>query len=61
MRIISGKFKGRKLLTPNSNLIRPTSDRAKETIFNGSKAIETAKLDTGWVPTLVMSVNIYIN
>ena len=34
MRIISGKFKGKKLLTPNDNLIRPTSDRAKETIFN---------------------------
>ena len=34
MRIISGKFKGKKLLTPNGNLIRPTSDRAKETIFN---------------------------
>ena len=34
MRIISGKFKGKKLFSPNNNLIRPTSDRAKEMIFN---------------------------
>ena len=34
MRIISGKFKGKKLFTPNNNEIRPTSDRAKEMIFN---------------------------
>ena len=34
MRIISGKFKGRKLVSfPNKN-IRPTSDRAKEMIFS---------------------------
>tara|TARA_B100000579_G_scaffold418744_1_gene416635 strand:+ start:377 stop:934 length:558 start_codon:yes stop_codon:yes gene_type:complete len=34
MRIISGKFKGLKLFSPKNNLIRPTSDRGKETIFN---------------------------
>ena len=34
MRIISGKFKGKKLFSPNNNKIRPTSDRAKEMIFN---------------------------
>ncbi len=34
MRIISGKFKGKKLFTPNNKAIRPTSDRAKEMIFN---------------------------
>ena len=34
MRIISGKFKGIKLISPSSNQIRPTSDRGKETIFN---------------------------
>ena len=34
MRIISGKFKGKKLLEPKDNLIRPTTDRAKESIFN---------------------------
>ena len=43
MRIISGKFKGRKLLTPNSNLIRPTSDRAKETIFNALESFFVKK------------------
>ena len=34
MRIISGKFKGIKLISPSSKQIRPTSDRGKETIFN---------------------------
>lgn len=35
MRIISGYGKGRKLHTPMGNkLVRPTSDRAKEAVFN---------------------------
>jgi 16S rRNA (guanine966-N2)-methyltransferase len=36
LRIISGKGKGRKLFTPpaRENSIRPTSDRAREAIFN---------------------------
>lgn len=34
MRIISGTSKGRKLLTPKSLSLRPTSDRVKESIFN---------------------------
>ncbi len=33
MRIITGKYKGRKLVAPNGNT-RPTLDRAKETLFN---------------------------
>ena len=34
MRIISGKFKGRKLHGPKNIKIRPTSDRMKEAIFS---------------------------
>ncbi|MFK8032525.1 MAG: 16S rRNA (guanine(966)-N(2))-methyltransferase RsmD [Hyphomicrobiales bacterium] len=34
MRIVAGKFKGRRLTEPKSNDVRPTSDRARETIFN---------------------------
>lgn len=34
MRVISGKHKGRILKTLQSNDIRPTSDRAKEALFN---------------------------
>jgi len=34
MRIISGTSKGRRLATPKSNVLRPTSDRVKESIFN---------------------------
>jgi len=34
MRIISGKHKGRRLMAPNALPVRPTSDRAKESLFN---------------------------
>ena len=34
MRVISGALKGRRLLTPRRQSIRPTSDRVKESIFN---------------------------
>jgi len=34
MRVIGGKYKGRKLATPKNDKIRPTSDRVKESIFN---------------------------
>ena len=34
MRIISGKFKGRQLVSFQADNIRPTTDRVKETLFN---------------------------
>lgn len=34
MRIVGGKFRGRPLVTPKSNAIRPTTDRARESLFN---------------------------
>jgi len=34
MRIIAGKFRGRKLKSPSSLATRPTSDRLRETLFN---------------------------
>ena len=34
MRIISGIYRSRVLISPDSDKIRPTSDRAKETLFN---------------------------
>ncbi len=34
MRIISGSVKGRFINVPKSNLIRPTTDRVRETLFN---------------------------
>ena len=33
MRIIAGKFKGRRLFAPQGTTIRPTSDRAREALF----------------------------
>jgi 16S rRNA (guanine966-N2)-methyltransferase len=34
MRIVGGRFRGRALVGPRSDAIRPTSDRLRETIFN---------------------------
>ena len=34
MRVISGRFKGKKLLPVKNLKIRPTLDRSKEMIFN---------------------------
>jgi 16S rRNA (guanine966-N2)-methyltransferase len=34
MRIIGGKYRGKKLISPSSKETRPTSDRMRETIFN---------------------------
>ncbi|HEU0265295.1 MAG TPA: 16S rRNA (guanine(966)-N(2))-methyltransferase RsmD [Geobacterales bacterium] len=34
MRIIGGTARGRRLLTPKDNRIRPTADRVKESLFN---------------------------
>ena len=34
MRVIGGKYKGLKLLPPDSTKIRPTSDRLKESLFS---------------------------
>lgn len=50
MRIISGSARGRKLLAPGrrfGDLIRPTSDRAREAIFNilGAKVVGARVLD----------------
>lgn len=47
MRVIAGKFKGRRLLSPSGTSVRPTADAAKETVFNllgdrveGSRAVD---------------------
>ena len=47
MRIISGRFKGRKLFTPENLSIRPTSDKAREAVFSiiGSKIENACTLD----------------
>ena len=34
LRIISGKYRGRKIQVPNAEEVRPTTDRVRETVFN---------------------------
>ena len=34
MRIVSGSFRGKTLVTPNDEATRPTSDRARQAVFN---------------------------
>ncbi|MDV6333015.1 16S rRNA (guanine(966)-N(2))-methyltransferase RsmD [Asticcacaulis sp. 201] len=45
MRIVGGNFKGRTLVTPDGQNTRPTSDRAREAIFN-------ILAHADWAPTL---------
>lgn len=45
MRIVGGKFKGRAIKTPEGKTTRPTSDRARESIFN-------VLAHADWAPTL---------
>lgn len=34
MRVVGGRFRGRRLVAPSGSEVRPTSDRAREAIFN---------------------------
>jgi len=34
MRVISGKYRGKRLISPQGSEVRPTSDKVKESIFN---------------------------
>lgn len=34
MRIIAGEFKGRRLMTPSDDRVRPTTDKVKEAVFS---------------------------
>ena len=45
MRIISGNFKGRKILTPNDIKTRPLKDLTKESIFNILKRSNKFKVE----------------
>ena len=45
MRIISGSFKGKKILEPKDKLTRPLKDLAKESIFNVIKHSNKLKVD----------------
>lgn len=47
MRVITGSAKGRRLITPKSNRIRPTSNRIKEALFSiiGNKVVDSCFLD----------------
>lgn len=48
MRIISGKFKGRTITSPNSKFIRPMTDRVRVTLFD----ILTNKIDFDGIKVL---------
>jgi 16S rRNA (guanine(966)-N(2))-methyltransferase RsmD len=45
MRVIAGRFKGARLLSPKGNWMRPTSDRVRESIFSAlGTRLEAAKV-----------------
>ena len=47
MRIISGRYKGKRLISVKANTVRPTSDRVKESVFGilGDSVIDSNFLD----------------
>lgn len=47
MRIISGKYRGKKLLSPKDDRVRPTTDMVKENVFNllGGDVADSSFLD----------------
>lgn len=52
MRIISGTYRGKKLYSPDSDKVRPTSDRAREAIFN----ILNSMLENTWQEYTLLDV-----
>lgn len=52
MRIISGAYRGKKLFSPDSDNVRPTSDRAREAIFN----ILASKISGAWENLALLDV-----
>jgi 16S rRNA (guanine966-N2)-methyltransferase len=53
MRIIAGKHRGRRLLAPLGETVRPTSDRAREAMFN---MLSHGKLAAGGIPFAAAAV-----
>src|SRR5882672_7787597 len=52
MRVIAGRFKGRRLKTPDWDGLRPTSDKLRETLFNILAArIDGARVLDGYAGT----------
>jgi 16S rRNA (guanine966-N2)-methyltransferase len=52
MRVIAGRFKGRRLRTPTWDGLRPTSDKLRETLFNiVAPRIEGARVLDGYAGT----------
>ena len=52
MRIIGGLYRGKKLLSPSTTDIRPTADKARESVFN----ILFSKLDKQWQEITVADI-----
>ncbi len=49
MRVVGGEFRGRPLATPRDQSIRPTTDRAREAVFNVLEHRFSEKLEGGRV------------
>src|SRR5436190_6011821 len=57
MRVIAGRFKGRRLKTPTWEGLRPTSDRLRETLFNIlAPRVEGARVLDGYAGTGALGI-----
>jgi 16S rRNA (guanine966-N2)-methyltransferase len=52
MRIIGGQYRGKKLISPKSDAVRPTSDQSREAVFN----ILSSKLPRPWEEIVLLDV-----
>ena len=60
MRVIAGRFKGRRLATPSWDGLRPTSDKLRETLFNVlAPRVEGARVFDGYAGTGAIGIEAF--
>ncbi|USG62136.1 16S rRNA (guanine(966)-N(2))-methyltransferase RsmD [Sneathiella marina] len=59
MRIVGGEFRGKKLILPTDQRIRPTSDRTREALFNILGHDSNCRTDSGPLPLGVRVLDIF--
>lgn len=59
MRIVGGKYRGKQLIVPRDKLIRPTSDRTREALFNILAHQDDYRTESGPMPTGARVLDIF--
>jgi 16S rRNA (guanine966-N2)-methyltransferase len=59
MRIVGGKYRGKKLIVPGDNRVRPTSERTREALFNILAHQNDYRTEHGPMPTDARVLDIF--